>query len=88
MSSSLVNGAEVKLKMGIDKELKRQVYKFDYERAGQEGNTAIWINKKAGLGVRLEWFSFGCALCQDIRTKQCPRVRFVFLFAIFSIFLL
>lgn len=38
--------------MGIDTELERQGYKHNDSDAPAE----IWINKKFGLGVRLEWF--------------------------------
>jgi hypothetical protein len=42
--------------MGIDKELKKQGYEFDCDHSERESPAEIWINKKAGLGVRLEWF--------------------------------
>jgi len=38
--------------MGIDKELTKQGYEYDDREAPAE----IWINKKVGFGVRLEWF--------------------------------
>jgi len=38
--------------MGIDKELEKQGYKHSDCEAPAE----IWLNKKAGFGVRLEWF--------------------------------
>jgi len=38
--------------MGIDKELQRQGYEYDDRQAPAE----LWINKKARLGVHLEWF--------------------------------
>ena len=41
--------------MGIDKELEKQGYEHDDREAPAE----IWINKRAGLGVRLEWFRLG-----------------------------
>ena len=41
--------------MGLDEELKRQGYEFDDERTEREAPVEIWINKKVGLGVRLEW---------------------------------
>ena len=42
--------------MGIDTELERQGYEFNSEYSDREATAEIWINKKAGLGVRLEWF--------------------------------
>lgn len=38
--------------MGIDTELEKQGYEYSECEAPAE----IWINKKIGLGVRLEWF--------------------------------
>jgi len=38
--------------MVIDKELEKQ----GYEYSDCEAPAELWINKKAGLGVRLEWF--------------------------------
>jgi len=45
--------------MGIDRELQRQGYEFDCDRSEQESPAEIWGNRKAGLGVRLEWFRLG-----------------------------
>ena len=42
--------------MGIDKELQKQGYEFDIECSDREAPAEIWINEKAGFGVRLEWF--------------------------------
>jgi len=39
-------------KMGIDRELEREGYEYSDSEAPAE----IWISKKAGFGVRLEWF--------------------------------
>jgi hypothetical protein len=41
-------------KMGIDDELEKQGYEY-YE---SEAPIEIWINKKTGFGVRLEWFRY------------------------------
>ncbi|MHC4582050.1 MAG: hypothetical protein ACYS14_11385 [Planctomycetota bacterium] len=38
--------------MGIDRELERQ----GYEHGDREGPAEVWVNKKAGFGVKLEWF--------------------------------
>jgi hypothetical protein len=38
--------------MAIDKELRKEGFEYD----DNQGPAEIWINKKAGLGVRLEWF--------------------------------
>jgi len=40
--------------MGIDKELEKQ----GYEYCENEAPIEIWINKKTGFGVRLEWFRY------------------------------
>jgi len=41
-------------KMGIDNELEKQGYEYcDFEAPAE-----IWINKKTGFGVKLEWFRF------------------------------
>lgn len=45
--------------MGIDGELRKQGYEFDCERSERESPAEIWINRKAGLGVCLEWFRLG-----------------------------
>jgi hypothetical protein len=42
--------------MRIDKNLTKQGFALDAERTELEAPAEIWINKKAGLGVRLEWF--------------------------------
>lgn len=42
--------------MGIDKPLQRQGYEFDNEYSDREAPTEIWINKKVGMGFRIEWF--------------------------------
>lgn len=41
--------------MAIDKELERQ----GYERSDSESPTELWINKKTGFSVRLEWLRLG-----------------------------
>ncbi len=41
--------------MGIDTEFERQ----GFEHSDCEAPAEIWINEKAGLGVRLEWFWLG-----------------------------
>ncbi len=42
--------------MGIDTELRRQGYEFDIEYSDREAPAEIWINKKMGMGFRLQWF--------------------------------
>lgn len=42
--------------MGIDEELQKQGYQFEYEHGDSEDRTQVWINKKAGMAVRIEWF--------------------------------
>ena len=45
--------------MKIDKNLKKQGFALDAESTESEAPAEIWINEKAGLGVRLEWFRLG-----------------------------
>ena len=42
--------------MGIDTELQKQGYEFDIEYSDREAPAEIWINKKAGMVFRIEWF--------------------------------
>lgn len=42
--------------MGIDTMLREQGYEFDNEYSDREARAEIWINRKLGMGVRLEWF--------------------------------
>lgn len=42
--------------MGIDTELRKQGYEFDNEHSDREAPAEIWINKKLGMGFRIEWF--------------------------------
>ncbi len=42
--------------MGIAKALQNQGYEFDEECTDREGNAEIWINRKGGMGMRIEWF--------------------------------
>jgi len=42
--------------MGIDKELRINGYEFDEGRTERDAPAELWINRKAGLGIRLEWF--------------------------------
>jgi len=44
------------LEMKFDKNLKKQGFALNTERTESEAPAEIWINEKAGLGVRLEWF--------------------------------
>lgn len=34
-------------------------FEFDSEHTESEAPAEIWINRKAGLGVRLAWFRLG-----------------------------
>ena len=47
-------GTEVS-EMGIHDELKREGFKFEYERYNGEDRTEVWTNEKAGMAVRIEW---------------------------------
>ena len=42
--------------MAIDEELRKQGYEFDNEYSEREATAEIWINKKTGMGFRIEWF--------------------------------
>jgi hypothetical protein len=42
--------------MGIHDELVRMGYTFEYERGDSEERAEVWVNKAAGMAVRIEWF--------------------------------
>ena len=42
--------------MGINKALHIYGYEFDEEYTDSEAPAEIWINKKIGMGLRIEWF--------------------------------
>ena len=46
--------AEVR-KMTIADELRRLGYTFQYDHGDSEERTEVWVNKKAGMAVRIEW---------------------------------
>lgn len=46
-------------KVTIYDELRKMGYEFDNEYSNSEERTEVWINRKAGLAVRLEWFHAG-----------------------------
>ncbi len=41
--------------MTIADELRSLGYKFEYEHGDSEERTEVWVNKKAGMAVRIEW---------------------------------
>ena len=41
--------------MGIHEELRKQGYEFEYERHEGGDRTEVWVNKKAGMAIRIEW---------------------------------
>ena len=43
--------------MGIADELRNQGYKLEYEYGRSGDLTEVWVNKKAGMAVRIEWMS-------------------------------
>ena len=43
--------------MGICDELKRQGYEFDHEYGSSEDRMEVWVNRKTGRGILIEWFS-------------------------------
>ena len=42
--------------MRIHDEFKKMGYQFEYDHGDSEDRTEVWINKKAGMAVRIEWF--------------------------------
>ena len=42
--------------MVIDKILRSCGFEFNFEHTESEAPAEIWINERAGFGVRLEWF--------------------------------
>jgi hypothetical protein len=42
--------------MGIGEELRKMGYQFEYETGDSEDRKEVWINKTAGMAVRIEWF--------------------------------
>jgi hypothetical protein len=42
--------------MSIYDELKKLGYRFEPEYGCSEDKAEVWINKKAQMGVRIEWF--------------------------------
>jgi len=41
--------------MSIGDELRNQGYRLEYEYGDSEERTEVWVNKKAGMAVRIEW---------------------------------
>ena len=41
--------------MGIQEELKKQGYVFEYERARGKDRIEVWTNKGTRTAVRIEW---------------------------------
>ena len=41
--------------MEIGEALKSQGYEFEYDHGDSEERIEVWINKKAGMALRLEW---------------------------------
>jgi hypothetical protein len=42
--------------MSIYTELAHMGYEFDHEFGDTEERTEVWVNRKAGIGIMLEWF--------------------------------
>lgn len=42
--------------MSIHKELKKQGYEYDHEYGDSEERMEVWVNRKTGMGVAIEWF--------------------------------
>ena len=51
--------------MGIDEELRRQGFKFEYQSMDGNDRKEVWVNEKAGLAVRIEWLRL------DMVDTQC-----------------
>jgi hypothetical protein len=45
--------------MGMAELLRGEGYELDDEQSDLAAPTEVWINREAGLGVRLEWFRLG-----------------------------
>ena len=41
--------------MGIQDELKKMGYRFEYDHGDSEERTEVWINDAARMAVRIEW---------------------------------
>ena len=41
--------------MGIEQELQKQGYEYQYACELGEDRKQVWINKKAGIAIRIEW---------------------------------
>ena len=42
--------------MSIEKTLERQGYELEYECTELGDRKQVWLNKKIGMAVRVEWF--------------------------------
>ena len=43
--------------MSIYDELQKLGYAFDHEYGDSEERMEVWVNRKAGTGVMIEWFN-------------------------------
>jgi len=43
--------------MSIYDELSRLGYEFDHEYGDSEEKAEVWVNRKTGTGVLIEWFN-------------------------------
>jgi len=43
--------------MSLDKELKKEGYKFDNEYWDGDDKTEVWINKKEKKAIKIEWIN-------------------------------
>ena len=43
--------------MGLYDDLEKEGFEFDHEYGDSEGRTEVWVNRKTGRGVMIEWFS-------------------------------
>ena len=41
--------------MTIEKELQSQGYELEYGCSDNEDRKQVWVNKKAGMAIRIEW---------------------------------
>jgi len=41
--------------MGVAEELRKQGYRREYGYSEGEDHTEVWVNRKAGKAVRIEW---------------------------------
>jgi len=41
----------------LNKWLRKQGYEFDHEHGNSEEKMEVWVNRKTGRGIAIEWFT-------------------------------